>query len=444
MPAGIGSSGDSFTGLSGRLIVGLRILVLLHLSLHAFFSPVYEGPDEPFHLARARLFTQGPLAEALAGEVVDANLVRSMRAWPCGPAMQAAFDCPPYGAEAATFNILRPARLAGEATPERNYQAHQPPLFYLAAGPLLELLSPLTGTTPEAQLLLLRLVAVLLVGYALCFPLRKLGKGNALLEALVLLALLLPGAAESLIRVSNDVAVFAWAVLLIAVLRRREVFRTGSVALMAALGPLLKLTALPIVAVAAVLGWRARGWRSGLLIATSGLVVFPVQWVRGWAWGGTLEANTVLGELGSVREILAGLLHSVATFLKTAVWLGGWTFFRPPSWVLIAIPLLGLLLVFRCFRFRRPMANCAAHLAGGALALAGFVTFALGQRQIFGIWGGVGGWYAWGWAPWLALLASDLCEVRTDRQRELVIGVLLAAAILNSAWIMLAVEAYGG
>ncbi len=108
-----------------------------------------------------------------------------------------------------------------------------------------------------------------LVGYVLCSSL--LGKGNVPLEALVLLALLLPGAAESLIRVSNDVVVFAWAVLMVAALSRRDELRTRELALLAALGPLLKLTAFPIVAVAAVVGWRARGRRSGLLIAASGL-----------------------------------------------------------------------------------------------------------------------------------------------------------------------------
>ena len=366
-----------------------------------------------------------------------------MRAWPCGPAMQAAFHCPSYGHEEATFNLLEPARRAETGARSSNYQAHQPPLYYLAASSLLELFAPGIGTVPESQILLLRLAAVLLAGYVLCFPLRKLGQGNVHLETFLLLALLLPGAAESLIRVSNDVGVFAWAVLMVAALSRRPSIRTGELAWLAALGPLLKLTAFPIVAVAAVLGWRARGWRSGLLIAASGLAVLPLQWLRGWAWGGTLEANTPLGDLGSLPEMLAGLVHSAATFLKTAVWLGGWTFFRPPAWVLVALPVLGAVWIVRSVRLRKPMANRTAHLAGGALAAAGFVAFALGQRQIFGVWGGVGGWYLWGWAPWLALLASDLLEIRPERERELLFAALAAAAVLNAAWFAVAIATYG-
>jgi hypothetical protein len=421
----------------------LRTSVLLLCALHALFSPVYEGPDEPFHLARARQFVRAPLAEAVAGRDVDADLVRSMRAWPCGPAMQTAFDCPAYGSEPAAFNILKPARRLEAGASSNNYQAHQPPLYYLAATSLLELFAPGIGRAPESQILLLRLAAVLLVGYVLCFPLRKLGKGNGHLETLLLLALLLPGAAESLIRVSNDVAVFAWSVGMVAALSRRDRINTKELALLAALGPLLKLTAFPIVAVAAVVVWRARGWRSGLFIAASGLAVLPLQYLRGWAWGGTLEANAPLDELGSLAEILAGLVHSAATFLKTAVWLGGWSFFRPPAWVLVVIPLLGLVLIVRCARLRKPMANRSAHLVGGALAAAGFVAFALGQRQIFGVWGGVGGWYLWGWAPWLALLASDLLEVRLDRERELVAGAVLVAGLAHLVWVEVAYRAYG-
>jgi len=429
--------------LSQRAVLGLRLAVLTLLTLHAFFSPVYEGPDEPFHLARARLFALVPLTEALAGKVVDAELVRSLRAWPCGPAMQLALDCPAFGSEPASFNILEPARRSEMGAPSANYQAHQPPLYYLAGASLLELFAPWIGTTPESQVLLLRLAAVLLVGYVLCFPLRQLGKENVHLEALVLLALLLPGAAESLARVSNDVGVFAWSVVLLAVLQSGDRVRPASTALLAGVGPLVKLTALPIVAYAAVLVWRRRGWLAGGLVGAAGLAVLPLQWLRGWAWGGTLEANAQFSGMGSLPEIFVGLSHSAATFLKTAVWLGGWSFFRPPGWLLLAAPLFGLLLIFRTFRLRNRPRDLSAHLAGLALALAGFVVFALGQRRIFGAWGGVGGWYFWGWVPWLALFASDVLEVRTGRERELVAGAVVCAAALHLVWFQVALRVYG-
>ena len=97
-------------GLSPRAVLGLRLAVLTLLTLHAFFSPVYEGPDEPFHLARARMFARAPLSDALAGQVVDADLVRSMKAWPCGPAIHPALGCPAFGMSPSSFNNLEPAR----------------------------------------------------------------------------------------------------------------------------------------------------------------------------------------------------------------------------------------------------------------------------------------------------------------------------------------------
>ena len=56
---------------------------------------------------------------------------------------------------------------------------------------------------------------------------------------------------------------------------------------------------------------------------------------------------------------------------------------------------------------------------------------------------GVGGWYLWGWAPWLALFASDLLEVRLDRERELVAGAVAGAVALNLIWLQVAFRVYG-
>jgi hypothetical protein len=209
-----------------------------------------------------------------------------------------------------------------------------------------------------------------------------------------------------------------------------------------ALGPLLKLTALPIVAYSVMVGWRLRGWRAGALIATCSLVVFPLQWLRGWAWGGTLEANSSFGNLGSVTEILGGLGHSVGTFLKTAIWLGGWSFFRPPIWLLMVGPLLGTFLMVLCIRRRSHARHLEAHIVGLVVATLGFVTFALGQHQVFGVWGGAGGWYAWGWAPWLALLTTDLFEVRPKRERALLGGAIALAALAHIVWFEVALRFY--
>lgn len=434
------------SGPSSRLLAGLRVLVLLRFALHALFLPVYEGPDEPFHLGRARLVADRPLTEAIRGESVDRDLVRSMRSRPCGPPMHAAFGCPSFGGAPAAFDILSshpPPGAAEEDGRQENYQAHQPPLYYLAAGLLLKLFALGAAGAPANQLLLLRLASVLLVGVALFLPVRKLGKGNALFQATLLLGLLLPGAAESLVRVANDVAVFAWSAVLVWIVFRSGNFKPGLTAFLAGLGPMLKLTALPVVAVAAVVGWRRRGWRSGLVIAASGLVVLPLQWLRGWAWGGTLEANTASPTAESISTVLLGLAHSSYTFVKTAIWLGGWSSFRPPAALAVAVPLFVAWLAVRVFRLRPRLEHWPAHAAGLAVALLGFIAFAIGKQALFGVWGAVGGWYAWGWAPWLALLAAGTLELRDGRGREAILGALAGALLLNLAWFDVALRTYG-
>ena len=102
-----------------------------------------------------------------------------------------------------------------------------------------------------------------------------------------------------------------------------------TLALLAA-GPLLKLTAFPVVVFAVVAIWkegrRHLAVRGGILA----LAVFPVQALRGWNWGGTLEFNQAAAAAFSVSDAAVGLVRSVYTFWKTTFWLGEWSFFRAP------------------------------------------------------------------------------------------------------------------
>jgi hypothetical protein len=47
-------------------------------------------------------------------------------------------------------------------------------------------------------------------------------------------------------------------------------------------------------------------------------------------------------------------------------------------------------------------------LAGFLVAAAGFLAVAFGNRVVFGVWGGIGGWYLWNWAPWLWLACQEV------------------------------------
>jgi len=257
----------------------------------------------------------------------------------------------------------------------------------------------------------------------------------------LLLVLLLPGAAESLARCANDSAVFLWsAVLVWAVCTRRG---TTVLAGLCALGPLLKLTALPVAVFAVAWLWRERGALRAAAVASSALLFLPVQAARGWGWGGTMELNSSGGFAHETASSIAtGLLRSTYTFLKTTVWLGEWSSFRPPSWWLALLVATGAWLVLSV-QLRRDRKRTWAHAMAGAAASAGFVLFTVANRRLFGTWGGVGGWYIWGWFPWLALAAGDLLQPRRGFGRR-ALAVLAAFVILtNVLWFAAAGRIYG-
>ncbi len=427
------------------LLSFLRWVVIARFLLHAFSFPVFEGPDEPFHLARAVAFADAGIVEGLRGERVDGAIVAAIVSHPCGGDLAARFGCPRFDGSGALFNVLGPPveRLPGEEV--YNYESHQPPLYYLATAPLLMVWSHLASgpgaTSPERRLLVLRLASVFLVTCALLGPLRSTGRlrGHRW-EMAVLWLLLAPGAVESLARASNDAAVFLWCALLVANLERED--RRWSVYVLVALGPLLKLTAAPVVVYALGRIWLRDGWRpASAALALSGLVA-PFQLLRGWAWGGTLELAALGKALGQPPwEVAVGVLHSLYTFVKTAFWLGGWSVFKPPFWLVAAGALLGLLWLAALrpassSELRRP------HVAGLLAAAAGFVAFSIGKWGVFGVWGAVGGWYAWGWLPWLGLAADDLVQVRTRYSFELWVGTAVWILVANALWVATILRIY--
>jgi hypothetical protein len=148
-----------------------------------------------------------------------------------------------------------------------------------------------------------------------------------------------------------------------------------------------------------------------LLAGLASLAVFPLQAARGWRFGGTYELNQrTLPIAEPVFVSAVGFARSVYTFLKTVPWLGEWSFFRAPKPLLLLF--LGLTIcAIGSARFHRSPRS-PSHLIAAAFAFAGFTLFAIANRRYFGVWGGVGGWYAWTWAPWLREAATDHIEFR--------------------------------
>jgi hypothetical protein len=420
----------------------LSLLLLARFVAHALFVPAFEGPDETFHLARVFDFADHPLLEAFKGGEVDGTILADVRARPCALGRR---DCPPFGTEPASFNVLHPLPIVGRYPAERNPEANQPPLFYLGAGLLLRT-ARLAGwqalTAPEPRLLFVRLLCVFLFGVGLIFLFRSDAfRQSRVLAAYSLIVLTLPGASESLARCANDASVFLWSSLVVWAIDRR--LPTLYLAVLLALGPPLKLTALPVCAFAVVALWSegrigCAGW--GTL---SSLLVFPLQWFRGWKWGGTYELNRPTPALHeSLSSLAIGLSRSAYTFVKTTFWLGGWSFVRAPRVLVAAFGLL-IVLTMLLLRRRRPANRVAAHLAGLVLAAIGFLLFAIANRRFFGGWGGVGGWYVWGWFPWLATAARDLLTARRGASVWILVASGAFAIVANIVYYATMSRLYG-
>jgi hypothetical protein len=210
-------------------------------------------------------------------------------------------------------------------------------------------------------------------------------------------------------------------------------------------GPLIKLTAIPVVTYAIMRMWTQRGAPKGIACAIASLLFIPLQFLRGWGWGGTVELNAPVAVLEeSLFTSVIGFGRTVYAFTKTFFWLGEWSFFRPPLWLVVGAVLVAAAFLAQV-RFRIIPGVVLPHLLAAVVAVLGFTLYAVKNRLYFAMWGGVGGWYAWGWYPWLWVLADDLFVLRrSDRWWS---GLRLAGVALlvttNLVWFMAAIRLYG-
>lgn len=423
-----------------RLVLVFAALVALRLLFHAVYLPIFEGPDEPFHLARIDQIRTDGLGALFSEQLVDKEIVGTIQAHPCGPDLQRAFSCQPFSGDGA-FNILAPNAPIGTATPYENYEAHQPPLYYLFGAGIVSLGQFVGASTPKTELLILRLMSVVFVVTAMMLLVNCFNKNRTVI-LVVLGFLLLPGAAESLARCANDSAVFLWATTLVWATHKRP-NATLAVVVLVGIGPLIKLTALPISVFGVFWLLRERNAGVALLGILSTSAVFSLQLLRGWGWGGTVELNAVVSPLNeSVGALVVGFIRTVYTFVKTTWWLGGWSFFRAPTLVVL-ISLVLLIGWALTLRIRRSNENSIPHLAAIVTLVTAFVYFAVKHRLYHGVWGGVGGWYAWGWFPYFCLLVTDCVKSRQRTVKPMLCAGLLFLVATNTLWFLQAIDLYG-
>jgi len=430
--------------VSKQLVLILIIFVASKFTFQALFVPAYEGPDEPLHLARVVAFADRPLRVAFDGEPVDGSIAAGIAARPCGPALHRFGGCRSFGNEPAAFNLLKPLPKLTGGQPSPNPENNQPPLFYFLAGMLARFATILSRSmnAPEQRLLVVRLLCVGCVLAAFLFPLRRCAAARPYSFAIAgLLVLTFPGAAEALARCANDAPVFLWSAVVVASLPLA--IPMPLVGVLLAIGPLLKQTAFPVAAFAVVWLWCDGRRRAAVVGALSAGLVFPVQLARGWRWGGNYELNRPLPAIGEAAGSMAvGIFRSLYTFLKTVFWLGEWTFFRAPLFLVV----IYFLLLMALIASSRPRSNPRAwvpHLAGAATALVGLFVFIVANRRYFGGWGGVGGWYLWSWTPWIAVAWNDCFEVRPRAIPFLIGSTAGFSVVANWAYFVKAFAIYG-
>ena len=217
-PAAGHRAGGRLTGAAMKRLPGaLAVAVVARMAFHAVFLPAFEGPDEPYHLARVLAFARGPLPKAFAGAVVG----RRRRRRPSGHTLLRPRSPPSRLSRSSGRPPARLRPLADDASAGRrargavvNTEDNQPPLSYFVAGLALRLARPELAARGRAAA-----SAASSPSHswplAIFGPLRAAGarRGRRRSPWRVLLALLLPGASEALARASNDAAVFLWAAL---------------------------------------------------------------------------------------------------------------------------------------------------------------------------------------------------------------------------------------
>lgn len=449
-----------------RRVPGLVLLAwlcfLCRAGWHAALLPLWEGFDEWAHVAYLQRLASGqglplPGQTRISREVQASLSLTPMPAVPLSTPHSTHsqyWRLPPAERAVLRDSLLGlPRSWARQEDPagELNYEAQQPPLYYLSLAPIERAFAFLP--LPE-RLLALRLVGVLLASLIvpLTFGAARAATGSvpaATAAAALVAAMPLP--AMTAARVGNDALSMVLFAALLWVLARaapQSGFRHALAAgLLLGLGLLTKayfLTAVP--ALAMVYLWRVLPRRSrrtaavqaALVFATAGLLSFWWYW-RNYRWTGSWSGlQQTAGQSSSIAELLEQALHVdwprfAEISFRTHLWIGHWSFLQLRSWmysvfaVLYALAGLGLLLPW----LRRRPQN--ARGLGAAVLLCGWFWLGLAYHEVTFARLGLSssaGWYAVAVVSAEAvLLAAGWSALEGGRLRLLAVAAALFALL---------------
>lgn len=442
-------------------------------AVHALMAPMWDGFDEPFHLALVDFIADhgrppGFKELSFPHYIVDAN-----RQLPSA----VGFGAPTFAQWRALSEtdraehravIDRQTRTLPASERQRymgaNYERQQGPVFYYLAAPV----SLVTRQLPlPERVVLMRLFCVLLASLAVPLTaqlLREIGGARMLIIGLPFAALL-PNTAFFVHRITNDVVTWTLmplALLLVLRMRRRRASGVAAGTAIAA-GIWTKLTFVP--AIAAPLAVAAEAWlrkradlRRAVIAVAIPLVATAILFSWNYAASGTL---TGLAETTATRYRLNDLVDGVATvftldwwqrLLEMHAWSGGWGFVKPSRssynavlGTLLIVSLCGIVAALRDRGRRRELrrmlpliavavafvAAMIQHGVGGAIAAARVPGF----PQI-----GAEGWYVDLLRPieaaLFAIVFSSLLKHHAVRAASLLPPLLLALDLALTSSLM--------
>jgi len=369
---GAPTSGAKFR-LAWFLPLGQRELIVLALLWSAFLVrgflysvilPVWEGYDEPYHFAYIQYLVARHTTPTLAMGVsrqVDASLHVLPLPWML--TLQA-IPQPLYSHDKfwklppATREFLQkqfqgiPPQWAQQPSPEffQNYEAQQPPLYYVLCWPLLLLLKNQTLAT---QVLALRCEGIILaslavpLGFGLLRRVTGIGVGAFSIPALVIV---MPELCINLARVSNEVLsiVLYTALLYVLVHFPHELPRVRMMpvpGILIGLGLLTKaysLTAVPALFLITIFFiWRRPEHRRRIMLSSLVAVLFFAAIAGPWyfhvhkttgSWSGlqpaTVATHSLLALLASIPRV--NWRSGVLSIVISHIWFGAWSFLRVP------------------------------------------------------------------------------------------------------------------
>jgi 4-amino-4-deoxy-L-arabinose transferase-like glycosyltransferase len=334
-------------------VLAVWIAFLARGTIQVLITPIWDGFDEPFHVAYAAFVAENGRPPGFDERSFPSAYYAALPLLPSvvghgAPDFRAWRQLSP---EERSFRRGRAARLIASPVPANyafaNYERQQPPLFYILAAPVAWLFR---HASVPVFVIALRLFCVLLA--SLLVPLtarlaRLLLPQRGVFFALPLAALL-PNTLFFVDRVTNDA--LAWPILaaiaasLVLVARRPgHPRRAAALGLLVAAGVWTKLTLLPALPAALVAALWARrrsdGRRPSLLFAAASLPALLIAPLFFWnhlasgSWTGIIYSVRVpqLGLLEGLRGVSeVRLIGAFTQWAYSHLWAGGWAFLQPP------------------------------------------------------------------------------------------------------------------